>query len=60
MKRDEKSVLHLPGPAEEEREMVERINWFSKFSLRERLEIGYQHTLAALKLSRMGRKKKGD
>ncbi|MEW6104060.1 MAG: hypothetical protein AB1630_09685 [bacterium] len=43
-----------PEDFEKETEHIERlIRWFSKFGVKKRLEIGYKHTLAAIKLSKL-------
>lgn len=53
----EDSILYPPTQEDEEKEMERLIRWLSKFPLKKRLQIGYTHTLATLKLSKLKVKK---
>lgn len=54
---DEDSFLYPPRQEDEEKEMERLIRWLSKFPLKKRLQIGYTHTLAAIKFSQLKRQK---
>jgi len=53
----EDSILYPPTQEDEEKEMERLITWLSKFSVKKRLQIGYTHTLAAIKFSKLKVKK---
>ncbi len=49
----EESVLYPPTQEDEEKHIEGLIRWLSKFPVKKRLQIGYRHTLAAIKFSKM-------
>ncbi|MEW6607974.1 MAG: hypothetical protein AB1422_07745 [bacterium] len=49
----DKDTIPLPTQEDEEKEMENLITWLSKFGVKKRLQIGYRHTLAAIKFSKL-------
>jgi len=49
----DKDTMPPPTQEDEEKEMERLITWFSKFGVKKRLQIGYKHTLAGIKFSKL-------
>lgn len=49
----EESVIYPEDHVDEDKHIEGLIRWLSKFPVKKRLQIGYMHTLAAIKFSKM-------
>jgi hypothetical protein len=49
----DKDTMPLPTQEDEEKEIERLIIWLSKFGVKKRLQIGYKHTLAGIKFSKL-------
>ncbi len=55
----DEDTMPPPTQEDEEKEMERQIAWLSKFGIKKRLQIGYKHSLAGIKFSKLKKVENG-